>query len=716
MPNDPFGLPFIYPTKKTAGVTGSGTGFVYFQSSDITDDSHFSGEGHVTNSSGGEFTMSTSGPDAIQLTKNSFSANDIDGCNNSFQDNVDRGYAYKADDPRDIELTIVVKFVDSGSDNGFAIEGPTGAHSSSGCCSGNCYKFDIQYRPNPTKFRFRKEMWHVDNSTDPVTGEFTDSRFNFSLLGRSKWTGFKYIRYNKAGGAKTGHNTPDSVVLEIWANTDVDANKANWFLLKRTEDRGDWGDSGDQCDGDKDQIGVWSNIRFRLKSNDESGEFRFKNVSLREIDPNLTFGDTDPTDTSGGGSDIPSGDPTEVLGSLSLKYDVNDYRTSACAGAGTGTDPGNNPFYHYDPYGTFDGNGGGVVTVADSSPLDLNQFSINIWFRTSFDYTTERQGDTAGQEGMMLVKGNWVGGSDNVNYGMWVSDLNHLRGGFEEGDGTDHMVTSTGTTVNDDKWHMGTITYDNVNVRLYLDGTQLSTASAPHATSATPTTNSVSLFIGKNAAQNPVETQYFIGDLDEIRVWNNDLTSGEISALYSSGTVPQSGAIVYSNTFGGSVAGIGNTKFYKVYTDQGIGSDKELSDTSTWQNRTRIVMKPDNSSSVFTGKKPRQVDIPLKKVGSATGNIYIRIYNSSNSQIYSSAALDASTLTTSYVKHVFDISDNTRVMQVGDRIGVNYGGTSSSNYVVASYEGTTYPNTIYYQYENGSTQEKSRRLTMDVWE
>ena len=508
MPNDPFNLPQIYPTKRTAGVTGTGTGFVYYQSSDITDDSHFSDEGHVSNSSNFEWTMKTSGPDAVQISKNGFSVNDIGGCDNKFSDNVDRGYAYKADDPRDIELTIVVKFVDSGSDNGFAIEGPTGAHSSSGCCSGNCYKFDIQYRKNPVIFRWRKEMWHVDNSDDPVTGQWTDSHFNFALLGRSKWTGFKYIRYNKAGGAKSGHNTPDSVVLEVWANTDVDANPSGgWFLLKRTEDRGGWGDSGDQCDGDKDQIGVWSNIRFRLKSNDESGEFKFKYLSLREIDPTLSFGDVDPTDQGGSNTDNPNDIPTQVTGALVVRFDINEYGTSQCAGTGVGS-------------------GGGGET--------------------------------------------------------------------------------------------------------------------------------------------------------------------------------------------------GNARFYSVYNTQGIGdSDKELSDSTAFQHRIRIGMSPINSSSVFNNKLPNQVDIPIKKVGSpGSGNtVKCKIYSATNAIIYTSPTqIDPTTLTTSYVKKIFDFSTNTHVLRVGDWIGVNYDGTSDTNYVVVSYFGTAYPNTNYGQYESDVWQIKTRRLVMDVWE
>ena len=77
MPVNAWGYPLIYPTK-------SG-GFIYEQSDDITKDQYFNGEGHVTNSSGGQWTMSTSGPDAVQIAKNSTTADAIGGCNMSFQ-------------------------------------------------------------------------------------------------------------------------------------------------------------------------------------------------------------------------------------------------------------------------------------------------------------------------------------------------------------------------------------------------------------------------------------------------------------------------------------------------------------------------------------------------------------------------------------------------------------------------------------------------------
>src|SRR6187549_3449241 len=114
MPNNPFGYKMMYPTK-----TG---GFTYFQSSNILNDAHFADEGHVKDSSNYQWTMSTSGPDAVQFGKNDCCDQTvIDGCSANFEETVKRGYMYKSDDPKDVEIQFLVKFVSSGSDNGFAI-------------------------------------------------------------------------------------------------------------------------------------------------------------------------------------------------------------------------------------------------------------------------------------------------------------------------------------------------------------------------------------------------------------------------------------------------------------------------------------------------------------------------------------------------------------------------------------------------------------------
>jgi len=435
--------------------------------------------------------------------------------------------------------------------DGISLSGSTGHHTGGEehGCQGFAYMVDNTWDTNPATFRFRKEMYHVHYITDPKTGTWTSPTFNFKIQDHG-WVGLGWCRYNKKDGRSAGK---DSVICEAWGNPDPVADPTNWVMLKRTEDKGGWGDGGSGCDGEDDQVGTWGNLQFRFKSSSSDfslhpfpegenqrwnsiggenmsfadteargygfhpddvrdvemkcwlkkdgtdGDCFFKHLSLREIDPTISFDDTPTTPP-----EPPVEQTTTLQGNFKLQWDINQLRTSACAGAGGG------------------GGGGG-----------------------------------------------------------------------------------------------------------------------------------------------------------------------------------------------------GNTKFYEVYTLEGIGTDKELSDSSTWQNRKRLVMSPANSSSVFKGKLPIQLDIPLKKAGTpgASPVINAKIWSSGGTVLYTSpTTIDPTTLTTSYVLKVFDFSTNTHVLVVGDRIGIEYTGTSSSNYVLGSYQGTAYPNTDYYQYEGTSWQLKSRRLVMDVWE
>ena len=200
--------------------------------------------------------------------------------------------------------------------------------------------------------------------------------------------------------------------------------------------------------------------------------------------------------------------------------------------------------YYYEPYKFFNGYSD-YITVPDSTALDLTQFSIALWFRTSKVY---RHDPVYGGEGIMVMKGGWGSNKtgENLNYGIWISDANHIRGGFEETNGRDHLDNTNPVKYNDGIWHHVVITYDQVNLRLYIDGVE----EKINETKATPETNAQPLNIGKNPLT--FKKAYYDGDIDEVYVWNNDLTADEVQELYQSGTIPQSSNIVYSNTFGGS--------------------------------------------------------------------------------------------------------------------------------------------------------------------
>lgn len=353
MPQDKWGIPFLYPTKKSAGITGTGTAFFWEQADNIFDD----------NEAG-----------MVRLGKERDDVEVID------EDTGEWEFPYLTDG------------------DGLSISGPTGHHSGGEehGCQGFTYMCDGDFSVNPPSFRFRKETYHVQYNNDPQTGVWTSPLATGPVA--NNWKGYGWVRYNKKDGISPGK---DSVVCEAWWNDDPEADITKWVMLKRTEDKGagisNWGVTA-TCDGDDYQVGTWSNVQFRFKSSSSDfslhplipegeddpnvhsiggedmsfsdsasrgygkradmprdiemkclikwdaggrGKCHFKNISLREIDPTLSFEDDSGTPEPG---EEPT-EPTEVQGLFKFQWDINHLRVSPCAGAGAGGAGGSAIFY-----------------------------------------------------------------------------------------------------------------------------------------------------------------------------------------------------------------------------------------------------------------------------------------------------------------------------------------------------------------------------------
>ena len=192
--------------------------------------------------------------------------------------------------------------------------------------------------------------------------------------------------------------------------------------------------------------------------------------------------------------------------------------------------------YNYPPF--FSTTGSNFVTVPDAANLKLSSFTVATWFKTTGGFN---------DEGIMVNKGGLglesAGG--NQNFGIWFTSSDQLQAGFETTSGSNRYITSA-TNFLDNQWHHAVVTFDNANniVRLFVDGTQrgtLSTTSNPDNTGTQP------LRIGENS-QPPLGPDAFIGQLDEVGVWNRALNNAEITSLMNTGTFAASG-LVYSNSF-----------------------------------------------------------------------------------------------------------------------------------------------------------------------
>jgi hypothetical protein len=178
------------------------------------------------------------------------------------------------------------------------------------------------------------------------------------------------------------------------------------------------------------------------------------------------------------------------------------------------------------------------ISIPSSSNLQLLRFTNALWFKTSKNYVPE---PVYGGEGIMIMKGGWASNTpgEQLSYGIWISDANHIRCGFEETDGTDHLVNTIPVKYNDGKWHHAVLTYDQVNLKLYADGVQVEN----HATNAIPEVNNLACNLGRNPLT--FKKGYFQGKLDVVLVYNRALPSNEVVDLYN-GIVTRDGLVYES--------------------------------------------------------------------------------------------------------------------------------------------------------------------------
>src|SRR6188474_3975051 len=177
--------------------------------------------------------------------------------------------------------------------------------------------------------------------------------------------------------------------------------------------------------------------------------------------------------------------------------------------------------YHYSP--SFTATGSSFFDVASTSSLQLSQFSVAAWFKTSADF---------GSDVMIVNKGGF--GSEtagqNINYGIWMNSAQKIKGGFESSAGTDYYTTSP-NSYNDNQWHYAVVTYGGSTVILYIDGVQVASKStsgaSPDSSGAKP------VRVAANSRVTPPTTNFIIGSIDEVRVWNDDLTAAQQASAFA---------------------------------------------------------------------------------------------------------------------------------------------------------------------------------------
>jgi Concanavalin A-like lectin/glucanases superfamily len=180
-----------------------------------------------------------------------------------------------------------------------------------------------------------------------------------------------------------------------------------------------------------------------------------------------------------------------------------------------------------------------TISLQSNSSLQLNEFTVSAWFKTSHFYFNEQEPTPYH---FIVVKGGT--GSEaagkNMNYGIWMNDLDNIQGGFETETGTDYFVKAKDIKYNDGKWHYVALTYDGNVLGLYIDGTLKDVKITDDAKPDSTTISPLSIGVKSNARNG-----FFIGSVDEINIWNIPLSEEQLKSLYESGGVSSNGLVFH---------------------------------------------------------------------------------------------------------------------------------------------------------------------------
>jgi Concanavalin A-like lectin/glucanases superfamily/Secretion system C-terminal sorting domain len=165
----------------------------------------------------------------------------------------------------------------------------------------------------------------------------------------------------------------------------------------------------------------------------------------------------------------------------------------------------------------FDGVDDGIITPDSGFSYGSSDRSINLWVKDesvgSYCSIMVRYGSHAPSQGC------WILHNNNCNP---TQPFGNLRADF-----FNSGVWSGNNSMSNSNWNMVSISMQNSNCMIYLNGTLIAQGNVIATT--TPANNS--FYIGGDIVNVP--NYFFKGDLDDIGIWNRALTQQEITDLYN---------------------------------------------------------------------------------------------------------------------------------------------------------------------------------------
>jgi hypothetical protein len=149
------------------------------------------------------------------------------------------------------------------------------------------------------------------------------------------------------------------------------------------------------------------------------------------------------------------------------------------------------------------------IDIGNPPSLQISgNFSISVWIKYS-----------------SIIQGYAFSGCGN-KYGIYVQN-NLINLQHRDSGNIFRNVTST-STFNDNQWHHVLGVNDGTNLKLYIDG-NLNNSNALGGANITSTGNAR---IGNISTASGWE---FTGYIDEVAIWDSELSEGEVTAIYNGG-------------------------------------------------------------------------------------------------------------------------------------------------------------------------------------
>ena len=175
----------------------------------------------------------------------------------------------------------------------------------------------------------------------------------------------------------------------------------------------------------------------------------------------------------------------------------------------------------------FDGSSDAIYI--DQMPLFSNPWSVSLWFRSS----------STGSD-QTLFRMRLPGNANLVSLRIPSGSPGYLRLVYEDGSTT---TDTTSGTYHDGNWHHAVMVSDGSSINLYLDGN-----STPVASISVDGFNRIwtRMSFGGDVDSGPTVGEPSEMDMDEIRVYDEELSTTEVGLLYNQSALSKAPLIYYS--------------------------------------------------------------------------------------------------------------------------------------------------------------------------